>query len=116
MATIITSPNQKVLRVNKEECNQNMKYAKINLAAMEAAAKDLDGNVFKLWCYFARNKNDFTCAVSNVAVTEQFGIKKDTYDRAMRILKEKGYITKIRGNYYEFHEVAQQVEENNDLF
>ena len=39
-----TVPNQKVVKVNKEKCDDKCEenyYAKINLNAMEAAARDL---------------------------------------------------------------------------
>ena len=49
MANIKTVPNQKVVKINKEECDQTHLYAKINLAAMEAAAQNLDAGAFKLW-------------------------------------------------------------------
>ena len=83
MTKFQTAPNQKVVRVEKYPVESNENYAKISIEAMMAAAKDLDGNVFKLWCYFAKNKDIFTFALSNAAAKEQFGMTYDVYDKTI---------------------------------
>jgi hypothetical protein len=72
-----TSPNQKVITIKKEKTDKQNYYAAINLNALELAAIDLKSGAFKLWIYFAKNQNNFTFALSNQAVAETFGIKKD---------------------------------------
>jgi hypothetical protein len=49
----------------------------INLNALECAAINLKSGAFKLWVYLAQNQNNYTFALSNKAVAECFGIKKD---------------------------------------
>ena len=74
---IKTSPNQKVIQVKKEKCDKQNYYAAINLNALENAATQLKSGAFKLWVYFAKNQDGFTLALSNKAVADTFGIKKD---------------------------------------
>ena len=104
MTKFQTAPNQKVVRVEKYPVESNENYAKISIEAMMAAAKDLDGNVFKLWCYFAKNKDIFTFALSNAAAKEQFGMTKDVYDRAIGILIQKRYLEQYDRQFYIFYE------------
>ena len=70
-----TVPNQKVVTVNKELCDKNHKYAAINLNAMDKAAQELDAGAFKLWCYFAKNQNNYIFALSSKDAEKNFGIK-----------------------------------------
>ena len=51
-----TVPNQKIITINKTECSKDKIYAKINIAAMEEAARELNSAAaFELWIYFAKN-------------------------------------------------------------
>ena len=72
-----TSPNQKRITIQKEKCDKENYYTKINLNALELAAIDLKAGAFKMWVYLSKNQNGFNIALSNKAVAEYFGIKKD---------------------------------------
>lgn len=106
----MAAPNQKIITVQKEPCDNSCKenyYAKINLLAMAAAAKKLSGynaNSFILWCYFSKNQDGFTFELSNKAALEQFGLKKDAYDKAVNTLTKEGYLIPQGGNRYLFQE------------
>ena len=108
MANYKTVPNQKVVQVKKEVCNKDNLYAAINLQAMESAAQILKAGAFKLWVYFAKNQNNYEFALSNKEVAENFGIKKDQYDTAVKELIANGYLKENGGNHYIFYEVPQQ--------
>ncbi len=108
MNNFITSPNQKTITVEKEKCDKENYYTMINLSALESAAADLKAGAFKLWIYIAKNQNGFTFGLSNKAVAEYFGIKKDQYDNAVKELIEKGYLIKIKSNEYVFKELAEK--------
>ena len=108
MNNFITSPNQKTITVEKEKCDKENIYTMINLSALESAAADLKAGAFKLWIYIAKNQNGFTFGLSNKAVAEYFGIKKDQYDNAVKELIEKGYLIKIKSNEYVFKELAEK--------
>ena len=108
MNNFITSPNQKTITVEKEKCDKENHYTMINLLALESAAADLKAGAFKLWVYIAKNQNGFTFGLSNKAVAEYFGIKKDQYDNAVKELIEKGYLIEIKNNEYVFKELAEK--------
>lgn len=106
---IKTFPNQKVVKIQKEQCNSKNYYATINLNAMEKAALDLQAGAFKLWCYFAKNKNEYSFALSSKAAEENFGIKIKQYNKAVEELKEKGYLVNTKGNEYLFLELPNSL-------
>lgn len=87
-----SSPNQDIVKVEKEKCDKNNLYATINLAAMQLAMKDLTPLQFEVWMYFAKNQAGYTFAVSPAAALDEFGIKKDSFQKAKAVLKEKGYL------------------------
>lgn len=103
-----TSPNQKTITVCKELCDKQHYYTTINLNALECAATDLKSGAFKLWIYLAKNQNNYTFGLSNKAVAECFGIKKDQYDNAVKELIEKGYLIETAKNQYKFLELAEK--------
>ena len=113
---MITVPNQKVIRIEKEPCGKGNLYAAINLNAMEAAAQDLDAGAFKLWIYFAKNQNGYEFALSSKDTHDTFGLGKSQYDTAVKKLISSGYLTNTQGNQYTFSEIPaskQPLYENN---
>ena len=87
-----TVPNQKTIKINKEEANKTHYYATYNLNALKTAMLDLKGEAFKLWCYLNKNQNGYKLALSKFdAISWGIG-SKSSYDRAVRELKEKGYL------------------------
>ena len=70
--------------------------------------KDLTPLQFQVWYYFAKNQAGYTFAVSPAAALNEFGIKKQSFQEAKRVLKEKGYLVEnpSKGkNHYIFYEV-----------
>ena len=111
-----TVPNQKTIKVHKEPCDNTCKenyYAKINIAAMENAAQKLDAGAFKLWCYFAKNQNDYEFALSSKAVEEYFGMKIKQYNNAVNELIDKNFLVITKGNNYVFNEIPVITKEDN---
>ena len=103
-----TSPNQKTIQIKKEKTDKENYYCKINLSALELAAIDLKSGAFKLWVYLSKNQDNYTFALSNKAVAEQFGIKKDQYDSAVKELITKGYLIETSKNHFQFKELAEK--------
>ena len=66
-------------------------YAQIDMDALKTAMVELDGTAFKIWMYLVRNKNGYEFALSPKAM-EDWGIKKDAYYRAKKVLEDKGYL------------------------
>ena len=109
-------PNQKKVLVHKEPTNKDKKenyYAAINLNAMSAAAINLDAGAFKLWCYFAKNQDNYHFDLSSKAVAETFGIKIKQYNNAVAELISKGYLVITKGNNYDFYEIPVITKEDN---
>lgn len=106
MAALV--PNQWVAEVKKEKCDKANLYSCINLHASQLAMKDLTPAQFQVWFYFAKNQAGYTFAVSPAAALDEFGIKKDTFQKAVKVLKEKNYLVNdiSKGkNYWVFHEI-----------
>lgn len=106
-----TVPNQNVVEVQKEPCNKDNLYATINLDAMKLAMKDLTPVQFQVWLYFAKNQAGYVFAVSPAAALDEFGIKKDSFQKAVGVLREKGYLVNnpAKGkNYWIFHEKPEE--------
>lgn len=102
-----TVANQEIAKVNKEICDETHIYAKINVEAMFNAMKDLSPIEFQVWLYFAKNQEGYEFAVSPAAALKEAGIKRDSFQRAKRVLKDKGYLvldTNKGSNYYNFYE------------
>lgn len=104
MATVA---NQDLAEIHKEPCDKNNIYAMINIEAMQMAMKDLTPVQFQVWLYFAKNQAGYVFAVSPAAALNEFGIKKQSFQDAKRVLKDKGYLvpnpTKGK-NYFIFYE------------
>lgn len=107
---MVTVPNQNVVEVHKEPCDKNNIYAMINIEASQLAMKDLTPVQFQVWYYFAKNQAGYVFAVSPAAALNEFGIKKDSFQKAVAVLKEKGYLipnpTKGK-NYWIFNEIPE---------
>lgn len=116
---IQTVPNQKVVEIGpKATCDKSNIYCKINKDTMFAAMRDLkepaivDGKkimskeAFALFMYFASNTGGYKFALSQQAVLDDIGIKKDAYQSAVNFLIAKGYLVSKRdgSNWYIFYE------------
>ena len=100
--------NQDIVEVHKELCNKDNIYAMINIKAIQLAMKDLTPAQFQVWLYFAKNQAGYQFAVSPAAALDEFGIKKDTFQKAKVVLKEKGYLIEnpAKGkNHWIFREI-----------
>lgn len=108
-----TVPNQQIVSVNKEKCDKENIYAKINLDAIAQAVKDLSKAEFQVWLYFAKNQQGYTFAVSPAAALKEWGISKDTFHKAVQTLKKKRYLindTDKGSNYWVFYELPIEEE------
>lgn len=105
---MFSTANQDIVTVSKEICNKDNLYAMVNIKAMEAAIKDLTPREFQVWLYFAKNQAGYTFAVSPAAALQEFGISKDTFQKAKQVLKAKGYLIEDvakGGNHWIFREI-----------
>lgn len=105
-----TSPNQRIVRINKEPCGTTNLYAKINLDAMKSAMIDLTNAEFQMWLYFAKNQNNYDLVLSQVNA-EKWGISKSTYHRAINTLIVKKYLVSkgVGSNRFDFIEMPKKI-------
>lgn len=107
---MVTVPNQKVVKVQKEQCDNEHLYAKYNLKALQHAMLDLKGETFKMWCYLSKNQNNYEFALSKVdAMTWGMG-SKSSYDRAVQELIDKRYLVETSPNHFDFFELPREEE------
>ena len=107
---LYSNPNQKTIKVDKEQCSNTNLYSKYNIKALQVAMTTLKGETFKLWCYLNKNQNGYTFALSKVDALN-WGIgSKSSYDRAIAELIEKGYLVNTTGSNYLFYELPKEKE------
>lgn len=100
-----TYPNQRIVQIHRETFNRD--FLGIKNENWMAAARDLRAHAFLLYLYFASNANNFTLALSQVAVQEAIGMPRSTYHDQFKVLVNKGYLVKRNGNTYDFFEKPQ---------
>lgn len=95
-------PNQKVIKINKSKVVKN--FMQISKDNMYAAMKVLSHGELKIYLYLASNADGYTFELSPAAIENATGVSRSSYHRAITSLTEKGYITLVTGNFYEFTE------------
>lgn len=86
--------NQKtILKIVKEPHDKDHLYACLNIAAADAALKDIGTTAFAMWYYFARNSEAYErWELSSKDVEDKIGLTRGIYNRAIHTLIEKGYL------------------------
>ena len=102
---MLTVPNQKIVTTNGAQHDQNNIYAKISVEAMEKAMVLLKASTFKLWCYMAKNQNNYTFALSCVDACRFCKMSSKTFHEGVKELQEVGYLVPDGGNHYQFYEM-----------
>lgn len=106
-----TVPNQKTITTRGAKHNKQNIYAAISIEAMENAMALLKPNTYKLWCYMAKNQNNYTFALSCVDACRFCKMSKPTYLQAVNELIEAGYLVNTNGNNYDFYEMLPEEKE-----
>lgn len=100
-----TYPNQQKIKIEKEKCDTQNLYTKINLRALDKVSCDLKGEAFKMWLYLAKNQDNYILALSKKDCI-QWGIgSESSYKRAKAELIQKGYLIEISPNNFIFREI-----------
>ena len=99
-----TSPNQKTVHVHRSPLENN--FLGINNESWKAAARMLSGPAFKLYIYFASNKDGFNLALSPKAIQQDIAMPRSTFYDQLNMLESLGYLhaDKERKNVYHFYE------------
>lgn len=109
-------PNQKIVYIGyREPRSGSHPYTEQSIEAMAQAAKVLSGDRFKVWMYLSKNQDNFRLELSQKAVEKEWGVKKDTFQRAVKDMIDLGYLVEIdkENNEWRFDEVPQ-VEDKKD--
>lgn len=100
-----TVPNQKIVTTKAAKHDRDNIYATLNIEAMEKAMGVLKPNAFKLWCYLAKNQNNYTFALSSADACGFCKMSKPTYLTSIQELIANGYLINTSGNSYDFYEM-----------
>lgn len=112
-----TSPNQRTLvGVQKEPCDKEHIYARINKDALFEAIKNLNGGELSLWLYFAsQSENIKNFAISPTTLNDSVGMAPKTYQRNFNGLVTKGYLLETSSNHYKFYEIPISQRQNDTM-
>ena len=105
-------PNQKKIVIERTSDRITKEFLKVSNKNLETAMYNLKGNTFKLWIYFADNKNGHIMELYPVDFCLKAGVSDSTYRRAFDDLLEKGYLqqSKKNNNLYIFREYSNSEE------
>lgn len=101
----ITYPNQRLVRIHRESAKTD--FLGIKNENWQAASRDLGAHALQLYLYLASNANNYTSALSPVAVRQAIGMARSTYHDQFHKLVDKGYLVPGTGNTFDFYEVPQ---------
>jgi hypothetical protein len=77
---------------HKKDVSTEGYYYPMDYVYIDAAAKELNGNAFKLWLYLLRWRNKGYVFFSPAAIENAMGIKKSSISDSVKELKLKGII------------------------
>ena len=112
-----TVANQKTITtIGAEHANTKTGiYAKLNINAMQEAMCLLKANTFKLWCYMAKNQNNYTFALSCVDACNFCKMSKPTYLSCIQELIDVGYLVNTDGNHYDVYEKLPEEDDSIEI-
>ena len=109
----VTYPNQRMIRIHREVAKTD--FLGIKNENWQAASRDLGAHALQLYLYLASNANNYTTALSPVAVRQAIGMARSTYHDQFHKLVDKGYLVPGTGNSFDFYEVPQAAAQAGSL-
>lgn len=109
----ITFPNQRLVKIHRESAKTD--FLGIKNENWQAASRDLGAHALQLYLYLASNANNYTSALSPVAVRQAIGMARSTYHDQFHKLVDKGYLVPSTGNTYDFYEVPQTATQTQNM-
>ena len=97
---MIVYPNQKVITVFKDDCKED--FLQVNNTNWQIACANLTYSAFKIYLYIASNKNGYSFALSYETINELIPMNRKTYDKAIKELKNCGYLYQVKGSTWNF--------------
>lgn len=106
-------PNQKRVTVNGDKKDKENLYTVLNLESITIAMHTLKNNSsFKLWCYIAKNQNNYTFDLSYIDAGKFCCLSKPTYLKGIQELIDVGYLVETSAGNYDFYE---RLPKENDM-
>ena len=101
--------NQKTVKINKAEPQRDKAKIIVDREQLEIAAKQLTGNEFKLYMFFASDNNGFKRDFSPAHFAAVYGVSADTTRKLFKQLEDKGFIKEDedKKNFYNFYLLPQ---------
>lgn len=109
----ITFPNQRLVKIHRESAKTD--FLGIKNENWQAASRDLGAHALQLYLYLASNANNYTSALSPVAVRQAIGMARSTYHDQFHKLVDKGYLVPGTGNTYDFYEAPQTATQTQNM-
>lgn len=105
-----TNPNQRNITINRKDAlSSGRQYLAINCDTLAEASRNISGEVaFKLYLYFASNKNGYEFSFSPQHFSNIYGCSIDASRKAFVKLIEANYIINNGNNSFEFFETPQE--------
>lgn len=63
----------------------------------------LSNMAYRLWVEICLNQHGYAFALSPKLISERTGMSESSYHRAVKELKHKGFMERVKGNVYKFH-------------
>ena len=107
-----TFPNQRMIKVHRERAKSD--FLGIKNENWQSASRDLGAHALQLYLYLASNADNYTTALSPVAVRQAIGMARSTYHDQFHKLVDKGYLVPSHGNTYDFYEVPKSATQSQN--
>ena len=107
-----TFPNQRMVKVHRERAKSD--FLGIKNENWQSASRDLGAHALQLYLYLASNADNYTTALSPVAVRQAIGMARSTYHDQFHKLVDKGYLVPSHGNTYDFYEVPKSATQSQN--
>ena len=101
----VTFPNQRMVNIHRERATAN--FLGIKNENWMAASRNLGAHGLRLYLYLASNRDNYTLALSPIAIQQEIGMPTSTYRDQFRRLESMGYLIPRYGNTYDFYEVPR---------
>ena len=107
-----TFPNQRMIKVHRERAKSD--FLGIKNENWQSASRDLGAHALQLYLYLASNADNYTTALSPVAVRQAIGMARSTYHDQFHKLVDRGYLVPSHGNTYDFYEVPKSATQSQN--
>jgi hypothetical protein len=103
----VTVPNQRTVKIHRVKPKSD--FLGIKNEVWQKAARDLGAHGLMLYLYLASNADNYSLALSPVAISQAIGMPASTYrDQFKKLVDKKYLVQRGEGNTYDFYEVAQR--------